>query len=64
MAARFWIGTSGWHYAHWRGVFYPEDLPTSRWLAHYAAIELDHTLMVIKKIVAQDRHSVGFPVSR
>lgn len=35
VAARFWIGTSGWHYAHWLGVFYPEDLPTSRWLAHY-----------------------------
>ncbi|MGQ9573356.1 MAG: DUF72 domain-containing protein [Chloroflexota bacterium] len=35
MAARFWIGTSGWHYAHWQGLFYPEGLPTSRWLAHY-----------------------------
>jgi len=44
VAARFWIGTSGWHYAHWRGVFYPEDVPTSRWLAHYAAIEQHHTL--------------------
>jgi uncharacterized protein YecE (DUF72 family) len=21
------IGTSGWHYDHWRGPFYPEDLP-------------------------------------
>ena len=29
MAARFWIGTSGWHYAHWKGVFYPEGVPTS-----------------------------------
>lgn len=29
------IGTSGWHYAHWRGTFYPEHLPTSRWLAYY-----------------------------
>jgi uncharacterized protein YecE (DUF72 family) len=33
--ARYWIGTSGWHYAHWLGVFYPEDLPPSRWLQHY-----------------------------
>lgn len=30
------IGTSGWHYAHWRGRFYPEALPPSRWLSHYA----------------------------
>lgn len=29
------IGTSGWHYAHWRGTFYPADLPTSAWLAYY-----------------------------
>jgi len=33
--ARFWIGTSGWHYAHWLGVFYPEDLPPSQWFHHY-----------------------------
>ncbi len=29
------IGTSGWHYAHWRGTFYPEELAPSAWLAHY-----------------------------
>jgi len=31
------IGTSGWVYPHWRGVVYPADLPTSQWLAYYAA---------------------------
>ncbi len=30
------IGTSGWHYRHWRGLFYPEDLPVKRWLPYYA----------------------------
>jgi uncharacterized protein YecE (DUF72 family) len=30
------IGCSGWQYAHWRGEFYPAELPTSRWFAHYA----------------------------
>ncbi len=30
------IGTSGWNYGHWRGRFYPEKLPASKWLAHYA----------------------------
>ncbi len=29
------IGTSGWQYRHWRGDFYPADLPPSRWLAFY-----------------------------
>ena len=31
------VGCSGWTYQHWRGRFYPKDLPTSRWLEHYAA---------------------------
>ncbi|HEU4760201.1 MAG TPA: DUF72 domain-containing protein [Dehalococcoidia bacterium] len=35
--ARFWIGTSGWHYGHWRGAFYPQGLPPRQWLAFYAA---------------------------
>ena len=30
------IGTSGWEYAHWRGSFYPRDLPRERWLEFYA----------------------------
>jgi uncharacterized protein YecE (DUF72 family) len=30
------IGTSGWHYAHWRGIVYPEELTTQEWFAYYA----------------------------
>jgi uncharacterized protein YecE (DUF72 family) len=30
------LGTSGWHYDHWRGPFYPPDLPKTRWLSYYA----------------------------
>lgn len=33
---RLLIGCSGWQYRHWRGGFYPDDLPMSRWLEHYA----------------------------
>ena len=29
------IGTSGWHYKHWRGPFYPDDLAASRMLTWY-----------------------------
>lgn len=29
------IGTSGWHYGHWRGPFYPRDLPAPRMLRWY-----------------------------
>jgi uncharacterized protein YecE (DUF72 family) len=31
-----YIGTSGFSYTHWWGVFYPEKLPQARWLEHYA----------------------------
>jgi uncharacterized protein YecE (DUF72 family) len=29
------IGASGWHYAHWRGPFYPMDIPKSSFLEYY-----------------------------
>lgn len=39
------IGTSGWVYPHWRGPFYPLDLPESEWLAfyarHFASVEIN-----------------------
>lgn len=34
--ANIWVGCSGWNYAHWRGVFYPRDLPQRDWLRFYA----------------------------
>jgi uncharacterized protein YecE (DUF72 family) len=33
---KFWIGTSGFQYAEWKGNFYPEDLPAAKMLAFYA----------------------------
>jgi len=30
------IGTSGWHYQHWRGLFYPQDILNSKLLEFYA----------------------------
>ena len=29
------IGCSGWHYKHWRGCVYNEELPSSLWLREY-----------------------------
>jgi uncharacterized protein YecE (DUF72 family) len=41
------IGCSGWQYVHWRGLFYPAELPTSRWLEYYAerfdTVEINNT---------------------
>lgn len=30
------IGTSGWSYKDWKGLFYPEKLKSTDWLAYYA----------------------------
>lgn len=31
------VGCSGWQYRHWRGEFYPDVVPASRWLEYYAS---------------------------
>lgn len=47
MSGRVRIGTSGWHYKHWRGPFYPEKFPASRMLSFYLerfdTVELNNT---------------------
>jgi uncharacterized protein YecE (DUF72 family) len=35
--ARIYIGTSGWHYASWRGPFFPEELILKHQLLYYAS---------------------------
>jgi uncharacterized protein YecE (DUF72 family) len=34
--SRTFIGTSGWSYDGWRGLFYPEGVPKKQWLGWYA----------------------------
>lgn len=36
MSSRYYIGTSGWHYDHWRILYYPEKLAKPKWLQFYA----------------------------
>src|SRR5262249_40681198 len=42
-----YAGTSGYSFPEWRGSFYPEDLPASAMLGHYAArlpaVEINNT---------------------
>jgi uncharacterized protein YecE (DUF72 family) len=51
--ARIHIGTSGWHYGHWRGPFYPEDLPQRRFLEYYMArfhtVEINNSFYQLPK---------------
>jgi len=47
MSLRYYIGTSGWHYDHWRHRFYPDKLPKAKWLkfyaGHFASVELNNS---------------------
>lgn len=69
--ARILIGTSGWSYDHWRGVFYPEELPVARRLAYYAekfqSVEINSSFYHLprKKTLRQWRDAVpdGFVFS-
>jgi uncharacterized protein YecE (DUF72 family) len=50
------IGCSGWQYKHWRGAFYPADLPSNRWLQHYASqfdtVEINNTFYRLPEATA------------
>jgi uncharacterized protein YecE (DUF72 family) len=47
------IGTSGWHYEHWRGRFYPDSLPKDKWLQfytnHFGSVEINNTFYQLPK---------------
>lgn len=47
MKGKCFIGTSGWSYDHWAGVFYPPDLKTADRLAfyinHFNSVEINNT---------------------
>ncbi len=62
------IGTSGWHYDHWIGRFYPEDLPKDRWLqyytGHFDTVEINNTFYHLPReqtmVNWHDRAPAGF----
>ena len=47
MGKKLFIGTSGWVYGHWTGIFYPEDLPSKDKLKyfsqHFKTVEINYS---------------------
>ena len=47
MPLHYYVGTSGWHYDHWRHRFYPDKLPKAKWLefyaTHFTTVELNNS---------------------
>lgn len=64
------VGCSGWFYWHWRGVFYPEEIPRADWFRFYAenfdTVELNApfyswpTVATVKRWLRQAAHSDRF----
>ncbi len=53
MSGEIRIGTSGWVYPHWKGVYYPEDIPQRDWFGHYVrdfdTVEINNTFYRLPK---------------
>ncbi len=62
---RCFVGTSGYQYDHWKGVFYPDDLPKQEWLGFYATrfatVEINNTFYRLPSASSFDgwRDAVG-----
>ena len=60
---RVFIGTSGWHYRHWGGIFYPEGLKPADRLRFYAgrfdSVEVNGTFyrLIAKEVLRRWRES-------
>lgn len=70
--AKILIGTSGYYYDDWKGVFYPEDIPKRDYLEYYAdhfqILELNYTYYRLpdahqsEKMIARTRGKIEFVV--
>jgi uncharacterized protein YecE (DUF72 family) len=61
------VGTSGWQYADWRGLFYPAKLPQREWLATYASefdtVEINATFYRLPSVTAVQRWADTLPAN-
>ncbi len=53
------IGTSGYQYPHWRGVFYPNNMAKGKWFGHYSrafdTVEINNTFYCLPEVSTFER---------
>jgi uncharacterized protein YecE (DUF72 family) len=58
MPGKVHIGTSGWHYKHWIGSFYPEDIPPKEmfpfYAQHFDTVEINNTFYRLPELTTFD----------
>ena len=51
---KIYIGTSGWHYKHWRGTFYPADIKQdeqfSYYSKHFKTVEINNSFYMLPSV--------------
>jgi uncharacterized protein YecE (DUF72 family) len=61
----FFIGCSGFHYKHWKGKFYPRDLPERKWFEyycmHFSSLELNVTFYRFPELSTLQRWYLNSP---
>ncbi|WP_345955339.1 DUF72 domain-containing protein [Mucilaginibacter sp. PAMB04168] len=59
------IGCSGFHYKHWKEVFYPEGVPQRKWFDHYCqhfdTLELNNTFYNFPRITSLEKWYADSP---
>jgi uncharacterized protein YecE (DUF72 family) len=59
------IGCSGYYYSSWKNKFYPEGLPSSRWLEYYSSVfnslEINSTFYRQPSLAALKRYAATVP---
>jgi uncharacterized protein YecE (DUF72 family) len=62
---KWWIGCSGFHYKHWKDIFYPKGLPQKKWFefycAHFNTLELNVTFYRFPRLAAMETWNRSSP---
>jgi uncharacterized protein YecE (DUF72 family) len=61
----FYLGTQGFSYVHWKGVFYPSGIPAREYLAHYSnifnSVEMDTTFYAVPRLAIVQSWAAAVP---
>ncbi len=62
---KIYVGTSGWSYRHWKGPFYPRDLPAKKQFAYYVerfnTVEINRSFYRLLTVNACKEWNVATP---
>lgn len=65
MSSRIHIGTSGWNYGHWKGIFYPDEVKSrdllSYYSKHFSTVEVNYSFYRLPRATTYEGWSAQTP---